>query len=530
MPRLRVDPAMLFFILFAILLGGYVRIAQVAQLYFPINDGGMFYRMTIDLVANGFRLPAVTTYNAANIPYAYPPLAFYLAGFLASVFHWPLLDIFRLLPALIATLTIPAFALLADDLLKSRAQVALAILIFALMPATFGWLIMGGGISRSLGFLFSILTLWAAYRLFTHPGRVYIAATALFGAFAILGHPESTIHTAAGALLFFFLFGRNKRGLVNAIIVAVAVILLTAPWWATVVSVHGLAPILAAGRTGGYSIGNLAKFLPLNTTDEMALAFMGCFAVIGIFITLARGQKFLPLWLLVNILVEPRSAALYITPALALLAAITLDEFILAGVRAIEFNHQAKSPPSTTNWAETMLAGRMAKIVFAFLLIYFILSAYLVPVAESRGMILTPDDLAAFGWIKNNLPSGNLFAVMTGNQPMTDPISEWFPTLTGQVSVATVQGYEWDASRDFGTLLQNSVDLQKCAFQPADCLDAWQEATRQPFNYIFIDKASIESNVGGVSFNIPLQQSLLASGDYTVIYETGSVAILKARN
>lgn len=203
MPRLRVDPAMLFFILFAILLGGYVRIAEVA-LYFPINDGGMFYRMTIDLVANGFRLPAVTTYNAANIPYAYPPLAFYLAGFLASVFHWPLLDIFRLLPALIATLTIPAFALLADDLLKSRAQVALAILIFALMPATFGWLIMGGGISRSLGFLFSILTLWAAYRLFTHPGRVYIAATALFGAFAILGHPELTIHTAAGRVAVLF--------------------------------------------------------------------------------------------------------------------------------------------------------------------------------------------------------------------------------------------------------------------------------------------------------------------------------------
>jgi hypothetical protein len=522
------DPAMLVFILLATLLGGYMRISQVAQLRFPINDGGMFYSMTTDLIANGFHLPVTTSYNAANIAYVYPPLAFYLAGFLTSVFGWPLIDIFRILPAVIATLTIPAFYLLANEFLKSKAQTALATLVFALMPATFAWLIMGGGISRSLGLLFSILTLWGAYRLYTRPGKEIIAATALFGALAILSHPESAVHTAASALLFFFFFGRNKRGLINSTIVAVAIILMTAPWWATVISLHGLAPIMAAARTGGYRLDIISMFVQLNNSNEMFLTFMGCFAVIGIFISLAKGQWLLPLWLLITILSEPRSAPLYITPELAIFIGLTLDEFVLASFRTIEFKRKAAPPPPTNNWAEALFSGYMSKIVFIYLVVYFIMSAFGIPYTESRSQTVLPDDLIAFNWIKTNLTAGNRFAVITGEQPLTDPTAEWFPTLTKQISAATVQGYEWDANKNFDMLLSDSTDLQQCAFQDFGCIDKWMMNTGEFFDYIYLSKETIENLVGVTHINIPLVQSLLASGNYEIIYETENVAILKA--
>jgi hypothetical protein len=523
----RLDPALIVFLVFATLLGGYMRIFQVAQLRFPMNDGGMFYSMTADLMANGFHLPTVTSYNSADIAYAYPPLAFYLVGALARATDWPLIDLFRILPAVIASLTIPAFFLLANVLLKSKAQTALATLVFALMPATFAWLIMGGGISRSLGFLFSILTLWSAYRLYTRAAITDLVATAILGALAVLSHPEAAIHTAAAALLFFVFFGRSKRGLLLSLAVACGVIVLTAPWWAVVISTHGLGPILAATRTGGYNLDTISVFAQLNNSDEMFLTFMGCFAVLGVFILLAKRQWFLPAWLVVTILSEPRSAPLYITPDLALLIGITLDGFVLAGFNALEAGHPALPASNPSRWAEALFTGRMTKLVSIYLLVYFIMTAFSVPFSEAHTMTLKSGDLAAFAWIKANLPPDNRFAVITGDQPLTDPTAEWFPAMTGQVSVATVQGREWDQDNDFNLFLSRSSDLQECAFQDAVCIDRWMNATGLSFDYVYFSKDTLAALVGSASIPIPLQRSLVATGAYQVIYETGDAAVLK---
>ena len=79
---LKTDRRTLTFLLFllALLFGTFVRVMPVLQAGFPLNDGGLFYTMTSDLQKAGYALPAVTTYNGLGIPYAYPPLPFYLAA------------------------------------------------------------------------------------------------------------------------------------------------------------------------------------------------------------------------------------------------------------------------------------------------------------------------------------------------------------------------------------------------------------------------------------------------------------------
>ena len=74
------DPSILFLAV-AILIGGTIRLYGVLQSNFPINDGGLFYTMIKDLMANGYRLPVTTSYNHLNLPFAYPPLFLYLTGF-----------------------------------------------------------------------------------------------------------------------------------------------------------------------------------------------------------------------------------------------------------------------------------------------------------------------------------------------------------------------------------------------------------------------------------------------------------------
>src|SRR5512143_1715660 len=72
-------------LLLAVCLGVFARVAPVLMAKFPINDGGMFYTMVQDLIANHFRLPAYTTYNLSSIPYLYPPLGFYLIAVLHTI-------------------------------------------------------------------------------------------------------------------------------------------------------------------------------------------------------------------------------------------------------------------------------------------------------------------------------------------------------------------------------------------------------------------------------------------------------------
>jgi hypothetical protein len=62
--------------------------------------------MVEDLIASGFRLPIYTEYNQLNIPFAYPPLPFYLAGFVSRYLRVPLIEVIRWLPTLISLLLV----------------------------------------------------------------------------------------------------------------------------------------------------------------------------------------------------------------------------------------------------------------------------------------------------------------------------------------------------------------------------------------------------------------------------------------
>ncbi|MBC7251439.1 MAG: hypothetical protein H5T62_14295 [Anaerolineae bacterium] len=139
----------LFLLAWAILFGALVRFAPALDSPFPINDGGLFYAMMGDLIAADYNFPLYTTYNAAHIPFAYPPLPFYLTALLSQWLGIPLLSLIRWLPPLVTTLTIPAFYLLARAILKSRLQASLASVAFAMLPRAFDLFIVGGGLTRT---------------------------------------------------------------------------------------------------------------------------------------------------------------------------------------------------------------------------------------------------------------------------------------------------------------------------------------------------------------------------------------------
>ncbi|GAB4542106.1 MAG: hypothetical protein Fur002_11720 [Anaerolineales bacterium] len=498
MPHAKTSPLVFLILGFVWILGAYARLLPAMLTHFPVTDGGLFFLMAQAVQNSHYALPAFVEYNGLTIPFAYPPLGFYFAAFLSDVFHLPLWSVFRWLPAALSIAFMLAFYPLAAAVLRSPLKGAFAAAFFALLPRSIGWFVMGGGITRAWGQLFLILTLNAAYRLFTTGERKYLAQTILFGAGAVLSHPESALHTAALSAALWLFFGRDQRGIKNALLAALGVAALIAPFFGTVLARHGMTPYQNAMNA---SLHNFTAWLYLFNgafADEKFIAVISALALLGLALTLLRREFFLAIWLILPALLDPRGAASVSILAWALLAAIGFAEVVLPGLglNAEQENSALRSPR------------------FRFVFIGLVLYAFVGLAASGQAYLklsVNESERAAMRWAAENLPARSRFLVVTGSSlAFSDAVSEWFPALTPHISLLTPQGAEWLNDKSFTQRLGEYDALQACLNQSADCLSA------QNADYIWTKNPS------------PLAESLQAGGA-PLVYQNDSVLIFESQ-
>jgi hypothetical protein len=332
----------------ALAVGLSVRLIPPLASDFPLNDGGLFYLMAEELRQAHYVLPDYTSYNSAGIPFTYPPFAIYAAAIISDITRWSLLDIVRMLPAIVSGLTIPAFFLFSRAVLKSWTHAAIAAFAFACLPRTSKWFVMGGGLTRAPGFLFAILTLYQGYLLYTVRQSRYMTTTILFGSLTVLTHAEQTWFAVYSMVLLFLFFGRDRKGVINSVFVALGVLALTAPWWGIAISHHGVGPFVAAAQSGG---GKWSTLWPLKSflfTQEALLPIFGVLGLLGMFVCLAHREWFLPVWLVTIFLIQPRAAA---TPAMvptAMLVSMAVMRMILPSLSHGVYNWATAEPDMET--------------------------------------------------------------------------------------------------------------------------------------------------------------------------------------
>jgi hypothetical protein len=513
----------------AMALGMVMRLTPVLRADFPVNDGGFFYLMVRELQAADYILPAYTSYNSAEIPFAYPPLAFYLAGFITDITGWPLLDVMRVLPALFSIATIPAFFLLSRAVLRSWAQSIFAVFAFALLPRTFVWFIMGGGLTRAPGFLFAVLMLHQTYLLYTRRQKRFVLSTVLFASATVLTHAETTWFAVYSAVLLFLFFGRNRKGLVHSLLVVVGVLSITAPWWLTVVSRHGLDPFLSAAGSGAQDRYGLFLLKTFNFTNEPYLPILAALGLLGIFAALAEKKFFLPVWLLTIFFVNPRNPD---TPAmlpLAMLIGVALDRLVLPGIRSLGEGERVQTTGTqpaaeqrdlgVVRHVSRMLPRVLPILMLGYLLAYNFKSAWELALGADALTVLPREERGAMQWVSANTPNDSKFLVLhSANWFGEDPASEWFPALTGRVSLATVQGYEWLPGLQFHGRQAPFKALQACAVEEASCLVGWMEQTGHSASHVYLGDGCCG----------PLERSLRASPDFRPVYD-GARAVIFAR-
>src|SRR5258706_5225243 len=524
----------------ALVLGAIFRFWPSVTNGFPTLDGGMFYVMARELRANHFILPQFTTYNHENIPYAYPPLGFYLAALLSLLTPTSELWIFLYIPALISMVSIFAFYKLAKEVFCSDMPASLATLVFALSSRAFLWEVMGGGITRSLGKLFLLLMMWQAVHLFhalqqsMHSYQIsndypklsekYIASeetllnkhtllVIIFGAGVILSHPPAALHAVLGGLLIFIFHGRSIRSLMASLWICVGIVLLATPWLNDAISPHGIQPFVYAAQTSKHSLENYLTILNLYIPTTYIIIPTLFFLYLGLWYSLKRHEYFIITWIVIIYMIDTRGAE-FVAP---------LAESMLTGVGIFGFLtwiDRSKNKPDNN-----ITMGRLSQIVMIILTLYFTLTATSGDF-QLLNSSLKPEDLNMIGWVNNNIDKNKSFLLITGHKfSMSDPLQEWFPALTDQHSIATLQGMEWIKGANFFPWLEQLTLVQQCT--NIGCVDNWRTHNNVRYDYLIVtDPKDADSNESAISLR-SLLNSMSNSDAHVLIHQSPNSLIFK---
>lgn len=509
-------PTLLLFT--ALLFGIIVRFYPVITSGFPLNDGGMFYSMVQDLKANGYALPQFTTYNHSDIPFAYPPLGFYITASLSDLLPVSDLTLFLYLPALINTISILIFYLFAKEMLDSRLTASLGTLIFALSPRAFLWQVMGGGVTRTFGMLFLLLMLWQLIKLLKSSSMTKIETKTLlfvilFGAGAVTSHPQTALHAALAGLLIFLFYGLHKRGIISAILIGLGVAILSSPWWLTILSTHGIEPFLSAGqsssRTLEFYLIVLRLYSPLNILSIPFLILL----YIGLWVSIKNKNFLFITWIMISYLLDPRGASGIALLPDAALASIGFIQIISWMHRKLETN------------IENQLLQRKSLNLILGLFIWFILVASISDF-QLINTSLKSSDLEMIEWVNKNIEEDKTFLLATGREfSMSDPLQEWFPSLTRQYSRTTMQGLEWTLSENFFSYYEQLSIFQKCP--DMNCVNEWAIKNNVGYDYLIIliptqdDNSELSDSLRnlGVSVRSSSLHLLVYESEHALVFE-----------
>jgi len=439
------------------------------------------------------------SYNSAAIPFAYPPLAFYLAALLADLTPLNLFQILVVVPLIFNVLTIGAVLLLARAVLPTTGAALLATAFFAFSWESYGWQVMGGGLTRSPGLFFAVLAINALYRLYSWRERRALPGAVLWASLAVLTHPESAWFVATTTALLVALSGRHRAGMIHTALAAGGVLLLTAPWWLTVVLRHGLSPFLAAFGTRGDLREVLWVFVTLSFVDHLLLYFV----ILGAIVAMIQRRWFLPLWFVNLWLTNPRTAHTFSTIPAAFIAAETVLVLFLPSIQS------------------ALVTGgkqvRLGRVIIMVILLPVIYASSLVN--KSLDLALSPNERAAMAWVAENVPEWARFVVVSGKIWGGDSSSEWFPVLARRVSVATVQGHEWIG--DFRVVVARYFSLQACYMSDTRCLTELLATFGTPVTHVYVRRQSGR----GTSCCSAISIALRNYPDYRLIFENDDVEV-----
>jgi len=437
----------------ALLLGGAMRLFPGLTHAWALNDGGLFLAMARSISSAG-GLATTVTYDG-QLPFCYPPMGFVLPALLSRL-GLPLAFYFRVAPGLWSTAMVWAVWRLARAVWRDDRAAAAAALTLALLPWSYIWYIMGGGVARAPAYFFAVLAIERALRLFRDREANSFLLLTLFTALTISTHLECAHYLAVSLLVIALLYVRDGRNFGRLLAVLAGALLLTSPWWGLCLARYGLGPFLNAYDSGASGWQHRSWALSGEPYPLLGLVAAG-----GMGLALRRKDWLVPLWALAVVIAEPRSTRALLAVPIALAAGYCVASCW---------------PQPGGRWKGARAAGATVLVVWG-LLISVLFTTHM--------RSLTAADLTAMAFLKNHAkPGTNVLVLPAGYDWGDDRSGEWLPALTSCNSISTVQGAEWLPDNAFARRWRAHLALEKVTGLAG--AEGWAKQNGKSFDMLYL--------------------------------------------
>ncbi|WP_436929372.1 glycosyltransferase family 39 protein [Halosimplex halobium] len=485
-------------------LPGVVAVAvYLATNPYPAYGGGLYAQIAAEIAANGYAPPATVPGYALPVPFAYPPLQFYVFALALDLGLGPL-AVTRLLPAVaVVAGLVPAY-LLGRDYTGSRAAGTATAALIALNPQVLEWHVSAGGVVRGFAFLYALTAVYAGYHVFAGGGRRALFAGAVAVALTGLTHPTYALFVVASYLVFWAGLDRSVRGLARGLAVGLGALALASPWLAWVVTTHGPGVFTAAAGTHGGIGGGLAQLVEGPSVYRLT-PFAAAAAALA-----ARRDAVVAGWTVAATLLFFQLRFPYAVGALALtVAGLGVAERVAAG-----------GWPSGLSSPRRRAAAAAVLVVLATTVGGASLAAETTSTADgTTPSFLDDESVAAAEWAAAETPADARFLVL-------GDAAEWFPALSGRSIAVGPWGVEWASAGAYDRQLAAFEDASTC--NSAACVESAAATVDADPDYVLVPKGRYTVRGTGVVQFGTLERSFAVSDDWTRVHETDGVVVYRA--
>jgi len=496
----------------SLLLGIFLRLLPHIVMGFssilPLNNGGLYLFFSEIIAQNNFSYPtSIPFYTENGIPFAYPPLLFYLLALMSTMFSVPLMILFIYTPTIVSIVCIFAFYFLVKELFSEKSLILISTIIFALYPPLISYSAQGLFLVHGVGTVFFILGFILVLRWMKCNNDTFIFFIGILFGLLLVSSPRVAFAYALVLLTVAFLNPRKKTLFSLAFIVIIAT-LISSPWWITVIRNHGITVLLNGFMirqpTAVFNI--FINIYLLNFYNYQLSLIVIC--LLGLFYYIMKKEFFLPVLFLLLVISGGYGVVMIPLIVIIILFSVGLLKVIFPALKCIL---NADTPGKT-----------LVPLFFTLLVFTLILGASYIQnrdFFESRYSSLKDDEQGNFEamyWIHQNTENTSTFIVkdvIASEQKNRFWIGDWFPAITHRTTLNTFYGNEWT----------NKPQLWLADLELSTCKDTWcfeNVSSNYNFNYTHVYIIKYPENGYVIS-------SFAHSDDYTLIFENRKVMIFR---
>ena len=453
-----------------ILLGVVLRLGHLPfiDIDLPFVYGALFLDFAEAISANGYRLPdEIPLYTDGGIPFAYPPLPFYVEAAVLDVLRLPEFTSVTLLPPLVLIWSLPAFYVLLRQLRLPNRTMFAALVAYAIMPGAFLEQVESAGLAEAFGTIAIIALAIAAIRAGERGGRREHVVLGLTWGVCVLASPG----TAYGSTLLVAVFAvaslvrrpvRSEFARASGLFVLSGLIALgvSAPYWVPVLVTHGSGVYLdtAGAQYGAADASWLAVMIavPISAAIKLVGASMVPFGVVwfalivgGVVAAWRSQRRGVLAWTAILLLI-PSEGRWLAAPAVSLLAGLGVAELLAPALM------RSLRRPVTP--ALLSAVGAVAGLLLVAFGVLGSVQAVRAKVNDKE-LMLSPGAIEALEWVSAQTPGDARLIVLSRPQ-----VVEWTPHIARRTVLNMPFGAEWvpeqaAAVDEFKTLVDGCPDL-----------------------------------------------------------------------